>query len=437
MKCGRFRRWWLIPIGLFFLPTFLWVAIVLAAPTDWARARFAGAIEKATGRSVKVDQLSVCLFGGLRLTNLEIGAPGAIDDPWLRSGELTLDLSPLSVFRGHLRPGQLDVYDTTLRILRRKDGTLELTDLVKPAKQNPGKSDAESDCCALGTCLAGAHRLKIGIHRGLVVIVDQVNETRYELQDVEGEATLEGKSIGNLAVNGSVNGGSFQLTGQFDRTLKEPSFDIQLDGCDIDLSENHHGLRFFMPALAGERSQLDGKLTGRLSLQGRGADMATLSRSLRGDGFLRLEPVSLEGSSFLDTIYKVAELPASHRIESIRSQFTIEDQRITSNASTLQLGSIPVKFTGWADFTGALDYKVHIDSVTNRIPDKALRFLREIDINVEKLSVLQLTGTLDHLTVRLDGEPLNPEGPALRPKSGDERERLRALSRKFLDRIIR
>jgi hypothetical protein len=219
--------------------------------------------------------------------------------------------------------------------------------------------------------------------------------------------------------------------------MKEPSFNVQIAAADVDLARDSRGLRYLIPVLAGERSHLEGKLAIQASLQARGSDVTALSRSLRGQGSVTLDPVRLQGSSLLDTLCDVAELPPTDLADSIRANFGIENQRITTHASTLQLGPIPLRFTGWTDFDGTLDYKVHLDSLTSRIPAQALRFLHEIDLDVDKMSILELTGKLDHLLVQVDGEPLKLDSAGERPGRRDDRERLRALGRKFLDRVVR
>jgi hypothetical protein len=437
MSRCRFRAWWTIPLGFILTPTFLWAAVVIAAPTSWARKQFARAIEKSSGRSVRVEGLSVCLLGGLTMTNIEIGAPGSIDDPWLHVGELNLDLSPFSVIRGHLRPGRLEIYDTSLRILRRPDGTLELSDLVRPEPHSVGSAKGKPDCCALGVCLTGTHRLQVGIHRARIEVVDRRNDTDYVIEDVDGEATFEAKSSGVLALNGRLNGGTVQLSGRFDKSMRQPSFDMLVAASDVKLDDNLRGLRYVIPVLSGEQSRYEGKLTGQVAFQARGSDIATLAKSLQGHGFVNLAPIRLHGSSLLDTLCKVANVPPSKLSDSIRSQFSIEAERVTTNASTLQLGTIPIRFSGWTNFKGEVDYRVNAETVTSRLPDQALRFLRDFDVDVEKIGVVQIDGTLDHLVVRLDGEPIEIEGAGDTSKPRDERERLRMMGRKFLDKVVR
>jgi hypothetical protein len=196
-------------------------------------------------------------------------------------------------------------------------------------------------------------------------------------------------------------------------------------------------LRYLVPVLAGEESRLEGKLAARASFQARGADVATLSKSLIGQGTVTLDPVRLQGSTLLDQLCKLAELPPTELTDSIRAQFGIENRRITTHSSTIQLGPVPLRLTGWTDFDGTLDYKINVDSLTSRIPARALRFLQEIDLDVEKVSTLELNGNLDHLLVQVDGEPLDLGASGDRSGHRDDRERLRAVGRKLLDRVVR
>src|SRR5262249_20716192 len=155
---------------------------------------------------------------------------------------------------------------------------------VRPADKSAGatgeKTD-ESNCCALGKCLTGSHNLLVAIHRAQLVIVDERNKRRFEIQQVEGEATLEGKDVGSVTLHGLLDGGMVQIARRLDRTLKEPCFDLQLEAVGVPLTEGMGGLRYLVPVLAGEHSQVEGKLNGRVSLHGRGTDLDMVGRSLR------------------------------------------------------------------------------------------------------------------------------------------------------------
>src|SRR5690606_31775659 len=102
MKCRRFRRLMLIPMGIALLPALVWGLIVVVAPTDWARVHLVSALERSSGRSVGLESLSICLGGGVDLVNLKIGAPGGLADPWLEAGKVHLDVSLPKLLFGKL-----------------------------------------------------------------------------------------------------------------------------------------------------------------------------------------------------------------------------------------------------------------------------------------------------------------------------------------------
>ena len=62
------------------------------------------------------------LLGGIYLTGLEIGAPGAADDPWLKVAQAHLNVSPFQLLCGHAEPTETEVRGISLRVLRRDDG---------------------------------------------------------------------------------------------------------------------------------------------------------------------------------------------------------------------------------------------------------------------------------------------------------------------------
>ncbi len=116
----RRLRWyvWLL-VGLILVPPLLWAAVVVIAPTGWAKAKLVAILESRSGRRVGLDGLSVRLLGGIQLTNLEIGSPQNLGDPWLKAADLRLDIGPLQILRGHLKPSRVDVDGIELRVLRR------------------------------------------------------------------------------------------------------------------------------------------------------------------------------------------------------------------------------------------------------------------------------------------------------------------------------
>src|SRR5207249_1048890 len=103
MKRPRFsipvpiRLRWLVLLAVLLLPPLLWAIFVAVIPTDWARQRIVAGMSEATGRSVRIASLRVGVLGGIDLTGLEIGAPGAAADPWLKVARAHLNISPLQL----------------------------------------------------------------------------------------------------------------------------------------------------------------------------------------------------------------------------------------------------------------------------------------------------------------------------------------------------
>src|SRR4029077_6203647 len=117
----------------------------------WARQRIVARMSEASGRSVRIASLRVGALGGIYLTGLEIGAPGASDNPWLKVAEAHLNVSPLQLLCGRVEPTETEVRGIDLRVLRREDGSLELDDLVQGTETAPAAPETEpgSTSCPL------------------------------------------------------------------------------------------------------------------------------------------------------------------------------------------------------------------------------------------------------------------------------------------------
>lgn len=139
MTFQRTRRYALVVLGIGLIPLFLWIGLSLIAPTGWARRQVIAALESRSGRSVRLDSLSIHLLGGVRLLNLSIGSPQNTDEPWLRAAEVRFDCGLSQLLRGRLKPSSVEVDRASLRVFRRRDGSLELADLIQPKPGERGR----------------------------------------------------------------------------------------------------------------------------------------------------------------------------------------------------------------------------------------------------------------------------------------------------------
>jgi AsmA-like C-terminal region len=427
MTNHRLRRYALCVFAVLLIPPLLWVGVVLIAPTDWAKRQIVAALEAGTRRSVRLERLSARWLGGVRLTNLEIGSPRNVGDPWLKAQNLELDVSFLDMLRGNLRPQSVEAHEVTLRALRRADGTVEIAEFLRPEVQR--------------TQHAGPHRdaapLIVRIRGGSLTLIDEPSQTRLHMQNAEGEGILEDRRILIQNLRGVLNGGPCQFVGEFDRTGDEPRFEGRIQAQDVVLDDGMSVLRYAVPVLAGTSLNLKGHLNTDVYLQGRGATGDAMSQSLAGHGMIAINPIDLDGAPLIAELSKVAELSRQGRVASIRSDFVIQDRRITTDHFTLNVGRVPMTLAGWTSFDGHLDYRINLKGLTDRLPDKARRLLGDLNVEVGSLTTVTLRGTVNQMVVQVNGVSLD-RGIFKEVKlKREDREKLRAVGRKFLDQLTR
>jgi AsmA-like C-terminal region len=427
MTFHRLRRYALYLVAVLLIPPLLWVGAVLIAPTGWAKTRVMALLEARTGRSIRLERLSARLLGGIRLTNLEIGSPRSAVDPWLRVADLRLDISLLDLFRGKLQPQILALDGMNLRVLRRADGTFEIADRIRPDTEATSFAEHRPD----------QDGFAFRIRSSDLTIIDEASQTRLHMRNVEGDGI---RSDGKLVVKnlrGLLNGGAFHFVGQLDRTDGVPTIEGRFQAEDVVLDDGMSALRYAVPVLAGAPLNLKGHVDSDIYLHGRGATWDALSASLVGHGVITISPVDLEGAPLIAELSKIAELNRQGRVASIRSDFVIQDRRITTDHFTLNIGRVPITLAGWTGFDGQLDYRVNLKSLSDRLPDTARQILGDLNVELDKLATLSVKGNVNKMVVLIDGVPLDQSLVRKVGLKREDREKLRVLGRQFLDKLAR
>lgn len=425
--CPRVRRLRRVVLGVFLLPPLLWAAVLAIVPTDCARQKIADRLGAATGRSVKLGKIRVGMLGGVHLGDLEIGAPRSGEDPWLTVKDSTLDVSLMQLVLGTIEPTEVEVVEARLRILRRADGSLELSDLIETIPAPSGRSE---------TTPRAHSGLHVRVRNSTVLVVDEPSGTRLEFAEVEGQGSIRERLVSVTELRGFVNGGGVRFAAQLDRGGTALLFEGQIRARDVSLGEGTMALEYLVPVLAGADSSLGGKLSLDLYLRGRGDARAMLRESLVGHGSATLDPIQLEGSKFLTEIGSLVELPDDRRVGSVRSDVTIKGGRITTENLMIEVGKLPIALSGWTDFDGRVDYRLRPDRLADRLPERAKELLTDLTNEVDELNGVTFRGTLDAPVVSLDGAASSGAGvdASQRP---EERPKLRRLGRRLRDRIRR
>jgi AsmA protein len=406
------------------------MCLILIVPTAWAKRTVISALEARSGRPIRLDELSMCALGGIHLTNLEIGSPQSSENPWLRAGDVRLDVSMWQMLRGRLQPNRLEVSNVDLRLLRRADGSFEIADLIEP-KHLP------SDRAIDPRQISPPPRLTVQLRQATITVIDEPTRTLVRMENVEGEGFREGRRsvIGQL--RGTVNGGPIRLAGRVDRTGPVREIEAQLRAEDVALDDGMNGLRYFVPVLAGAPAQVKGKLHADISIRASGDSAEELRDSIDGHGEIAIKPIDLAGSQIVAELSKLADFTKHQNTASIQSDFVIKQRRISTDHFTLTIGRLPVLLAGWTDFDGQLDYRIKVEGLTDQLPQRARRILGDLDIKLGSVATLALRGDVNRVAVQLNGIPLDGELFKDVKIRKEDREKLRDIGRQLRDQLFR
>jgi uncharacterized protein involved in outer membrane biogenesis len=422
MKRPRLRgRWaWL---GLLLVPALTWAVVLALVPTEWARTRMADRLASATGRSVRIGALRLGVLGNLRILDVSLAERSTPADPWIRVAEARVDVHLGQVLLGRCDPGEIVVQGASVRFWRRKDGTPEVGDFFRPAPGHPGGRASH----------AAKAPLRLKVEGASIRVVDEPSGTRFDLTEVQGEATCDGRLTTLSGMRGTVHGGTFEMAAKLERDPIAPRFELEVRAHGVGIETGLPALAYLVPVVAGTSNGAGGKLGLILAIKGQGATRSEVRRSLRGHGSVLLDPVDLDGSKFLASLDVLGECPKQGRIGSVSADLEIDRGRVSSENLTIQVSQFPFVLGGWTDFDGRFDYSPRVEQITARLPGEARSWISELKLNFDQLAGLRLRGTPEKVEVTLHGHPLT--GDPARPD--DERARFRETARRIRDRFFR
>lgn len=427
-RCCRRRRILRLAAAVAGLPTLLWAAILLVAPTGWARARVVRDLEEATGRKVAIESIRLGPLGTLRVRGLSVAERATPGDPWLKVDEARLDVHLCRLLVGRCRPESIDIDGLDLRVHRRADGSLEFGDLLaRPAPRDPRSRGASAPDTAKTTLRFSGAR---------VVVVDDPGATRLALNVADGSATWDGRVAEVPILRGRVNGGSFAFALHYDRSGPEPAFRAELRARGVMLGGGSlRPLGLFAPVIPSEvAGAFDGRCDLMLALHGQGGSADALRKSLAGHGSIKIDPIDLTGSKIYAAFKGTRAIQRASRVGSVESHFAIGGGRIATDDLTITIARLPTVLAGWTEFDGRIDYTVKADALDARLPAEARTFLGELRRDLGELAHLRITGTVDAPEV-FAGKVGVVGGP--RGLKDEDRTRLEEVGRVLREKYLR
>ena len=422
--CLIVRHWRRFALPL--IPVLAWGAVLAVVPTDWARMRLVERLAKATGRSVTIGALRLGVLGDLKIIGLAIAEPSNLGNPWLVVDEARVDVHLGQVLTGCCDPSEVVVEGARLRLWRKKDGSLEIGDLIadrSEAGRGKAKSGASEPDRSVALRISGAS----------VQIIDDPGGNRVVLENVEARATWGRRVVGVEELKGRVNGGTFAAALKLDRDPASPRFEAEFQAARVEVDRGMPILGLFMPVVAGATDGVGGQCDFALALKGQGATRGEVRRSLRGHGSVRLDPIDLDGSKFLAELDVLGDWPKGTRVGSVSADFQVEQGRISTDDLTIRASRFPFVLAGWTDFDGRFDYAAQVDKIAAKLPKEARAWLPKLKVNFDQLAGLRMFGSIDHVEVTIHGHPLT--GDPDRPDG--ERVRFRDTARRIRDRFFR
>jgi|GEM_PF-2650681 len=423
------RRKHLVWVAL--APLIFWVLTVELMPTRWLARRIEHSLERLTGLPAKVDRMRLTLAGGVVLDGVHVGpiAEAAESSTKIDVRKVLVNASWGSLICGKLAMTEVDLIGVEGTIAPTPDGSWMPKRWLKASDDFSIGSIAKADRAWL---------VDVEIRGGEVEILDPEHATRIRVTNLMGVAEAGENFFRMPHLTGRIDGGQLMLAISADRAQEIPIFDGHMALKGVPLGPQFDVLGMVCPLLAGPDAIPRGNMNLEVYLQGRLE--TNWQESLKGRGALKLDPLAVEGLPVvrrlgLDTL--VAEVRGSeHRLEDltfrITNPFTIQQRRVVSPALIVDIGPVPLKFEGWTDFDGRLDYAIRTDAIREQLP-RGMRGL--IDDLKPQDEAIAIRGRLDELTILVNDQPVTTE--RFRIRKTDLRNEVEQISRRISERLAR
>jgi AsmA protein len=428
-RIGRLKWLALVPVSL----PLVWVLALAVVPTGWARTRLESALRDETGHEVRLGEVRLGLLGEVRLKGLELIEPREGETPWLTAESVRIDLRVWHLLAGWKETTRVEARGVAVTLDRPVNGAFPCCSLLRSCRppSEPGLSDDPD------SATSGETSVSFRLSDSRVSVTDAASGTRVELTGLSGSGLWEGRHVRLDMLAGRINDGPFELEADLDRAPSGPRFEAELRARNVELGEGSNLLGHLVPMLTGSSgpSGLNGRMDLTLYLSGRGDTTGDIASTLVGRGAIRLDPIGFDDRGLIAELDRVLKLPPQARVAAVRGPFTVGKGRVATEDLTIELGSLPVRFSGWAEFAGPYDYRLESDDLARQIAPEVHALLPELPVRMDEVLDLRVRGVVGGaprvsiggvaLGVDADGNPMS------------RKDRIRDLTRRLRDRVLR
>lgn len=419
-------------IRLMFAPLVFWFLMVELMPTRWLARRLEDSLQRITGLDTSVDRLRLTLSGGVILHDVHLGAAEDVSDGNLSQIDVSkvhLDVDWMSVLCGRLAMTDLQIIGIDGQLIRSPNGSWLPQRWLEPLDDNDEIWTAGRERAWL---------VNVEIRGGRLVIEDPQHHSKVLLTGLTGIAEAGEGCFNMKELRAKLDGGELVAAISADKSQEIPIFDSNLVIRNVPLGVHFDVLGFVCPLLAGDSAMPKGRLDLELYLQGRLEE--NWCDTLKGRGVLKLDPISVAGLPVVEKLgldSLAAEINGKQtRIEDvtirIANPFTIQSRKIISPAMLVEIGPVPLKFEGWTDFDGQLDYAIRTDAIREQLPVGMRGVLDDLNPKDEALAI---RGKLDKMTILVNEQPIATD--RYRIRKTDLRSEVEQISKRLSNQLMR
>lgn len=388
-----------------------WMALLAALPCLGVREKLAARLAERLGHPVGLAAVRLTCFGDVRLHDLRVGPA---DRPWLFAPEVAVDLAWLDLLRGRATVRSIAARGVHLDLERDADGRLNaLPERRRP--DDPGRTTAHR-----GDQPDDGDAVRLHLRDSTLDYHDHPTRTRLRLTNLDAEATWSDDAIALDELTAELNGGRLALAARLEHSGRETTArgDLAIEDAEVDPALGAIG--FVVPV--GDAAGLTtARLDLRLRLQAEADAPENLARAVRGSGRLVVREIEPMPGSLVATLAQRVGSQGHGGPSSIVGSFRVGPDGVATDDMRLLIGTFPIAFAGRTDLEGRLDYLIRaeglaatIDRYGSRLPDRARRALRELDLpkKLEDVADLHVGGHAGSPTLSL-GKPGMPREPLL------------------------